>query len=82
MARTWSMDVVAPTFKEFSAGELQGHLEKQAAEEGGTADGAGDEDTADETFAARHEVVLLKMKTRIDELKREFGDVKTQKRRR
>ena len=78
MARTWSMDVVAPTFKEFSADELQRHLEKQAAEEGGIAD----EDTADETFAARHEVVLLKMKTRIDELKREFGDVKTQKRRR
>ena len=85
-ARTWSMVVVAPTFKEYSAAELRRRLDSQVAADGeGGAGGLEEEDISDEAFAARHQVVLLKMKSRIDELKKEFGDrdvPKTQKRRR
>lgn len=73
LARSWSVDVKAPTFRECAPEDEPAGSGSEAGEE---------EDISDESFLARHDAVLAKMKARIGEIRQECGVAVTSKRKR
>jgi len=64
LSRSWSTEVLAPAFRELSETEMLALVREAPACE--------DQDIRDVAFRSRHQVVLDKMKRRIDQLKAEY----------